>query len=269
MNKSLQERLQDARETLDHVTTALNRRPGALPSDVETAFRGIAAFGSDIRHCLEMANAREAAWRLLDRLEDKVDDDDMVPLGDSHAKFVHVRLIGVQAYLTTKWALADRITGMAGRLFCTPEVGFNSANPAQLVAHFVQKDRKKTTAGALYQSLQSSFGWPLGVSYAIRNHFVHDGGQMNGSDFFEGPSSAAEFRISAEGWSRIEKTARERYSVEPSFHRAGAAWPVSPHDDLRVVLRVCEREMDDALGVLLGTACKILLVHVGFMLGED
>jgi len=56
--------------------------------------------------------------------------------------------------------------------------------------------------------------------------------------------------------------------VDPSFHRAGATWPVSPRDDLRAVLRVCERETDDALGVLLGSACQTLLAHVGFMLGE-
>jgi hypothetical protein len=236
---------------------------------VETAFRDGAAFRTDIEHLLAMLETRQAAWKLLDGLEAKADADDLVPFGDTRAKFVHVRLIGVQAYLTTKWALADRITGMVGRLLCTPNVGLNGANPAQLVAHFVQKDRSKTTAGALYESLQSSFGWPVGVSYAIRNHFVHDGGQMNGSDFFEAPASAAGFRISADGWSHIEKTAQNRYSVDASLHRAGAAWPVSPRDDLRVVLRVCERETDDALGVLLGTACQTLLVHVGFMLGED
>ena len=269
MRRTLQARLQDAKGTLAHVTDVLGRKPGAVPSDVEAAFRIGAAFRSDIDHWLAMVDARDAAWRLLDELEAKADTDDLVPLGDSRAKFVHVRLIGVQAYLATKWALADRITGMAGRLLCTPDVGFNGANPAQLVAHFVQKDRKKTTAGALYESLRSSFGWPVGVSYAIRNHFVHDGGQMNGSDFFEAPASTAGFRISADGWSRIEKTAQDRYGVDASPHRAGAAWPVSPRDDLRVVLRVCERETDDALGVLLGTACRTLLVHVGFMLGED
>jgi hypothetical protein len=178
-------------------------------------------------------------------------------------------MIGVQAYLTTKWALADRITGMAGRILCTPEAGLNGASPPQLVSHFVQKDRKKMTAGALYDSLRSSFGWPVGISYAIRNHFIHDGAQVGGSDFFEASIPASAFRISVDGWARIEKTAQERYGVDASLHRTGATWPVSPRDDLRTVLNVCERETDDVLGVILGSACQTLLAHVGFMLGED
>jgi hypothetical protein len=46
-------------------------------------------------------------------------------------------------------------------------------------------------------------------------------------------------------------------------------WPTTPLDDLRVVLADCEREVDEALGVLLGSACRALALHVGFMLGED
>lgn len=91
---------------------------------------------------------------------------------------------------------------------------------------------------------------------------------MGGSDFFEGPASGAAFRISAEGWDRVEQQA-ESYGVERAFHRVGASWPGTPRDDLRVVLEVCEREMDDALGVLIGSACGSLLAHIGFMVGED
>jgi len=268
MTLVLRQRLDGAKKTLGQVDVALSRKPGALPADVEKAFRTIVDCRSDIDHWITMVDARAAAWQLLDRLELKADVDDLVPFGATRAKFVHVRLIGVQAYVATKWALADRITAMVGRVLCTPDAGFNGANPVQLVSHFVQKERKKTTAGALYDSLRCSFGWPVGISYAIRNHFVHDGGQMAGSDFFEGSTSASAFRISEEGWARIEKTAQERYVVDSSLHRAGATWPVSPRDDLRAVLRVCERETDDALGVLLGSACTTLLGHVGFMLGE-
>jgi len=268
MSPTLRQRLDGAKATLGQVDVALGRKPRALPSDVETAFRSVVNYRSDIDHWITMFDARTAAWELLDGLELKADADDLVPFGVTRAKFVHVRLIGVQAYVATKWALADRITGMVGRVLCTPDAGSNEASPAQLVSHFVQKDRNKTTAGALCKSLRSAFGWPVGISYAIRNHFVHDGGQMAGSDFFEASTSASAFRISHDGWSRIEKTAQEKYIVDSSFNRDEATWPVSPRDDLRAVLRVCEREIDDALGVLLGSACSTLLGHVGFMLGE-
>ncbi len=66
----------------------------------------------------------------------------------------------------------------------------------------------------------------------------------------------------------MEKTAEDNYGVERSFQSVCASWPSTPKDDLRDVLKVCEQEMDNALGVLLGSACNSLRVHVGLMIGE-
>jgi len=270
MSKTLQERLGDAKSVLDHVHAALGRHPTGLPQEVETSFRALIDYRTDIDHWLGMLEARAAAHQLLDALETQADADDCVPLGAACVKYQHVRLIGLQASVTTNWALADRITGMVGRILCTPEAGRNSVKPAELVSHFINRDNtRKTTAAALFESVRQAFGWPIGLSYAIRNHFVHDGAQIGGSDFFEGPSAASAFRISADGWDRVEKTAETTHRVDRSCHRVGAGWPSTPRDDLRVVLTVCEREMDDALGVLLGSACGSLRAHVAFMVGED
>jgi hypothetical protein len=114
-----------------------------------------------------------------------------------------------------------------------------------------------------FDSIRHTFGFPIGISYAIRNHFLHDGAHDAGTSFFEGPESHAAFRISATAWKRIEARATTRYGVERTFHRLGAGWPVTPLDDLRLVLADCEREVDDALGVLLGSACRSLAFHVG------
>ena len=270
MSKTLQERLCDAKSELDHVHAALGRHSAGLPREVEESFRKLVDYRTDIDHWLGMLEARAAACQLLDGLEAQANEEDCVPLGAMRVKYQHVRFIGVQAYITTNWALADRITGMVGRVLCTPAAGLNDVKPAELVSHFVNRDRTKTTtAAALFESVRQAFGWPIGISYAIRNHFVHDGAQIGGSDFFEGPSAASAFQISADGWDRVEKRAETEYRVDRSYHRAGANWPNTPRDDLRIVLTVCEREMDDALGVLLGSACGVLRAHVAFMVGED
>ena len=270
MSKTLQERLCAAQSSLDQVHAALGRHARGLPREVETLFRALIDHRTDIDHWLGMLEARAASFQLLDQLETKADADDCVPLGDARIKYQHVRFIGIQAYVTTNWALADRITGMVGRILCTPEAGRNVARPAEIVSHFVNRDNtKKTTAAALFESVRQAFGWPIGLSYTIRNHFVHDGAQINGSDFFEGLSAASGFRISADGWDRVERRAEADYRVDHSCHRAGASWPNTPRDDLRVVLSACEREMDDALGVLLGSACGSLRAHIAFMMGED
>lgn len=103
----------------------------------------------------------------------------------------------------------------------------------------------------------------------IRNLFVHDGARVSGIDFFAGTSYESAFRISDEAWKRIENRVQNEYRVDSSHHRVGANWPTAPTEDLRLLMRVCEREMDDALGILLGSACSSLRAHVGFMLGED
>jgi len=269
MSKSLQLRLNDAKLILEKVDELLRKQPGSLPSDAEDAFRSVANGRDDIDNWLTMIDARAAAMQLLAGLESTIDSNDMVPFGDSRAKFVHVRFVGVLAYVAINWALADRISELVGTVLCTPDAGSNPTSPVQLVSHFFQEDRKKKTASTLYKSLRSSFGWPVGLSYAIRNHFFHDGGQLNGFDFFEASESTSGFRVRKDGWARIESVARDRYHVDPTFHRLGKAWPVSPCDDLRDMLSVCERETDDALGVLLGTACNTLRGHVMLMTGQD
>jgi hypothetical protein len=269
MTKELDVRLQDTIAVLDRVHAALARNSGRLPVDVENSFRKVVNYRGDIEHCRGMMEARAAAAQLMQTLEKDVDTADCVLLGVSRVKYQHVRLISAQSYLTITWALADRITAMVGRVLCTPDGGFNEATPAQLVSHFVQKDRKKTTSGALFESIRQVFGWPIGLSYAIRNHFVHDGAQAAGSDFFEGPSAASGFRVSVDGLTRVEARAEGTYGVERGFLRTGASWPATPRDDLRLLLTACEREVDDALGVLIGSACATVLSHAGFMLGED
>ena len=270
MNKTLEERLRDAKGVLNDVNTAIGRHPGTLPAEAEDLFRKVVDFRSDIDHWIGMLRTSAAALQLLNDLESKADENDCVPLGDMRIKFQLIRFIGVQAYITTIWALADSITSLAGRVLCTPESGFNEVNLAKLSPHFIsQKRTKVTAAAAIYKSVSHAFGWPIGVFYAIRNHFVHECAQIWGSNFFEGPSAASAFRISVDGWRLIEDRATKVNGVDPSYLRPGVAWPTKPRDDLRIVLTVCQREMDAALGVLLGSACGSLRSHVGFMLDED
>ncbi len=265
MSKTLGDRLLQAKVVLKQVHALLAKHPALLPTDLGNSFRALSDYDAEIDHWIGMLDARAVARQFLDGLETRADANQNVTLGALSAKYHHVRLIGVQAYETTNWSIADSITAMVGRVLCTRAAAFQP----QLASHFVQKDRKTKTAAVVFDSVKEVFGWPVGISYAIRNHFVHRGGQVGSIDFFEGPLPASAFQISADGWDYIDRTARLEYEVDQSHHRAGASWPSNPTDDLRVLLAICEREMDDALGVLLGAACGSLLAHVGFMVGED
>lgn len=266
MSKPLKERLNNAKEALGKVDGALNRHAGRLRPDVEAQFRTIAAIGGNVDHWTQMFTARETARALLNDLERNADLNDDVPYGPSRAKFQTVRLLGIQAYLSAQWALADRLVDMAGQVLCNRNQLQDHRNAPQLLSHFVGgKGPESKTAAIVFSSLRQSFGWPIAISYALRNHFLHDGA---GGDFFDGPTAVAGFKVSTSGWTRIEDRVRE-YKVDRTCSRLAAALNPGAGDDLRRILDACAPEMDEALGVLVGTACHIALTHVGFMLGED
>jgi hypothetical protein len=138
--------------------------------------------------------------------------------------------------------------------------------PPQLVSHFVAgKGPEERAAAISFYSLRHSFGWPIAISYALRNHFLHDGA---GVDFFDGPTATSAFKISDRGWARVLERVKE-YSVNSTHSRLGTTWAPSAGDDLRKVLDICAPEIDEALGVLVGSACQVAMAHVGLMLGED
>ncbi|MCL2726084.1 MAG: hypothetical protein FWD69_16785 [Polyangiaceae bacterium] len=266
MNKTLSDRLTAVKTVLGKINGALAGHPEKLAQDVETQFEAIAAFASHVEHWNHLLDARDTARALLADLEKQADDNDNVRYGILKARFQTARLLGVQSYLAAQWSLADRLVAMAGTVLCIRNTLQDPKNQPQLVSHFVSgKGPESRTAAIVYDSLRHSFGWPIAVSYALRNHFLHDGA---GGDFFDGPTAASAFKISVDGWKRVEERARS-YTVNAAHSRLGSTWGPSAGDDLRTILDTCAIEIDETLGVLVGSACQMALVHLGFMLGED
>ncbi len=266
MSKPLAERLRIAKGDLVQIDRTIQTKAGVVRRVLDE-FKTLTAFAADIDHWLRLIETRTTARRMLTGLESQANAEDTVPFGDGRVGFQHARFIGVQAYLATKWAIADRISSMVAHVLSIRSQLNDPQKTPSLLTYFVRDDTKKYTAAMVFYSMKHTFGWPLEISYALRNHFCHDGGQLDGTNFFDGVSAASGFAISEDGWKRIEDRARD-HKVDPNHHRVGAGWPDTPRNDLRVVLDVCEREVDDALGVLVGSACKALASHIGFIIGE-
>lgn len=269
MSKRLTARLREAErefEKIDEIIASSHRSP---PGEVKLQFEKIGAFKTDIKYSIGLLEARAAAFSLLQSLPDQANPDDIVPFGKGSAKFEHVRLIGVQGYLTIKWALADRLTKIAAHALCVRGSLNNPQSPPQLVSHFIaNKGPEKQIAAVAFYSIRHSFGWPIVISYALRNHFVHDGGQLDGATFFEGPTAAAGFNISTQGWEHIEKRV-QAHGVTSLDSHLGSAWRPEAGSDLRNILKVCEQATDDALGILIGSAHRLASAHLGLLLDED
>lgn len=260
MTSKLEERLLVTRNTLVELDGYLDQQSKALPSDVRDRFKQMTAFASEVDGLITLLHAREEARGFLTDLEKQADEKDIVPYGAARAKFQHVRQIGVQGYLSLQWALADRLGTVASKILCDTQ-----GASCPLMSYFVLPARKNSTPAVLLESIRQPYGWPIGISYALRNVFHHEGAP----DFFAGHTALSKFAISEIGWKAAEFKVINEYKLESTHHHRLSIWPANPRDDLRAVLDICTLEMDDALGVLVGSASKMFASHVGYMLGQD
>ncbi|HND31233.1 MAG TPA: hypothetical protein PKY30_08975 [Myxococcota bacterium] len=267
MNSGLQRRLERAKADVQRVDSALMNRGEILPTTLRRELQeNHLPKLSCIRHWEHLIVAREQAWNGLVGLEGRAQEG-KVPFGEAMVAFHVVRFLMMQAYLSATWSLADHLTGVCAKIVCPKCQTKDPRTPVQLVSGFLKRDKVDTPA-SLSEPLRLCFGWPIGISYALRNYFIHDGA-LNPEDpltFFREETPDSGFMLTEDGWMTIENIAR-KYSVRPEQHRA--VWPSDPTADLRPVLAACEQDLDEALGLLLGTATKMMMAEVAILLDED
>ncbi len=208
-----------------------------------------------------LISARAAAWGALERIDTMVDADEMVELWGASVAFSDARMIIVQAYLSVSWSLVDMLTAAVGRFVCIEAVGKNRMKPAKMWEHFVRDGKSLPTD--LHGILSHGYGLPVAVSYALRNHFVHDGAQHDDQTFFEG--AGATFKVSDSGWQFLQRKVFDEYKVSATDTLAVERWPW-PLDDVREVLSICERELDAATALVVAHATRGFKLQVGLML---
>lgn len=263
--KTLKERIWDAKNRLDRAEKMLMRDRNMVSVKTLEHFQMILD-STPMEGWVQLLEARDMSEKWLRSLATLVDNNDQVQLGVNKMSYQHARFIGFQSWISTTWALADTITKMVGKVVCTSDVGKNDAMPARLLFNFIGGDRTKTVMGGLCESMEQ-FGWPVAMSYATRNFWIHAGSLVNGQTFFEGLTSTDGFRIATVVWTDLIKKAAKEYEVDSSHCRG--LWGFSKDVDALDFWSHCTKEMDVALGILLASACGSIEMHVGFMLGQD
>ncbi|MCE9583432.1 MAG: hypothetical protein K8T20_13180 [Planctomycetes bacterium] len=263
---NLSERLQNARKDLDAVQAALDSSPGKFLPQFSSKLQYMLQGRRDIDAIRSMLIAREAATDVLQGLDkdvEVVDGEDTVRFGTKRLKFADARLLAVQAYLSVTWSIADTIIDVIGPLLFNTDFAARASKP-KLAATFVQDTCK--VVNTLLISTKELFGWPIALGYVIRNLFLHEAGRNGDWTFFESPTAPLGFKVSDRGWNAVVR-ASQAYTVEFIHTRAPEAWPW-PQDDVRKLLLITTREMDEALGILLGTATQFLKTHVSMLVGD-
>jgi len=257
--KPLQEHILEAQSALEQVERAIDGK--SLSAPLMDHIRGLASRRSALSQASSLISARSAARAALARLDGSVDGDGKVELWGAPVAFADARMLLVQAYLSVSWSLVDMLTATVGRFVCIETVGKNEMKPAKMWEHFVKDGKSLPTD--LSGVLSHAYGLPVAVSYALRNHFVHDGGQYDDRTFFDGVGVT--FKVSDEGWQFLERKIFNEYRVGAGDSLAAEVWPW-PQDDLRKVLAICEREVDAATALVLVHATQSFKLQVGVML---
>jgi hypothetical protein len=188
MSSTFDDDLVRAKETLDQIDAALAARQGDLPRRVEQGLQRLLSARLHVESWRNLLNSREAATSFASGLELMVDADGRARFfggATSPIPFADARLFATQALVTSTWALADRVTAFVGPVLCTEKA---NKRPVQLVSHFVTRN-DTVGLGLVANSIRDTYGWPVKLSYMVRNYFVHDGGLGEAGSCFQSPSA--------------------------------------------------------------------------------
>lgn len=250
----LRERLLTAAADLERVATAVARGGGTpLVGGAMGALERAAAGATGLRNAAGLLDHRQACWDALVAVRDQSDEaNDMSEIAGIQMSFEHARYLTTQAYLASTWAVADQVSRVAGRIMCTEDPLKNAAKTPNLWKEFISSG--KTAPWLTVEVLQECFGWPIAISYIVRNHFTHEGGVGDGWEFFESRAVTSGFAVSDGAWRYLTKKAGSgNYRVSPAQCRAG---PVDPDGRRKLdqILENCHREMDVVLGIIARTS---------------
>lgn len=203
----LKKRIIDSQQRLADLEITLAAEAGNINHEINEYFGTIIQCRHDYEYWLGMLAARNDAKEFLANMKQKEEIPVSIEAGyfniftqPKTIRFHNARLLGIQAYIIATWSLAENITEFAGKIMCAK---MNKNKSAQFIGNFINKKEKEKndantkeekmpypSARLFHEIIKNNYGWALGISYAIRNSFVHDGGVSYGNNMFKSKDSA-------------------------------------------------------------------------------
>ncbi len=241
--------LKQASEDLRWVGDAIARvgPAGTLSKESNEFFQMGHQLAVQLEHAKALLPVRETALRALLAFPKQVSktSPDLFIYNGIDVAFKLGRYLLFQSYAVTTWALYDTLSKVSGFLCTNDEVSKNTVKPVKLYENFLQG--KNTVGARVYDHLKGGYGWPISVSYKIRNWLAHDGHCHEGSEMFryDSPYAATEFEMLESAWEIVIKGCKGY----PSQTRLTPFPEVKTN--LAAGLQTCHAEIDEALAFLL------------------
>lgn len=193
---------------------------------------------------------------------------DNTPLYPSSVSLKHRRMMYMQGYCATSWAIYDTITECIGKFILTDNITAAQCFP-RLSEHILQtrqeENKSKDCLGfRMSRIFKISYGYPIMLFYNLRNVYVHDN-PFSVKNIFahDAPISEDEcFELTDDATQKI-KSRLQTAQIIPSYSRVDEMqWS---RKDIRELLKLCENEVDDGVAILLNwgvESVKSQVLHV-------
>ncbi len=264
---TLKQAIEEACRDLDWITEAVATTlpTGTLSKESYEFFQRSSRLSLQVRHSKELLPVRDAALTALLGFPDQVSaaSPGLFLYNGLDVTFKVGRFLLFQNYCVTTWALYDTLAKVAGLLCCTDEVAKNSAKPVKLYDDFLQG--KNCVGGRVRDHLKGAYGWPIAVSYKVRNWLAHDGHCHEGVELFkyELPASSSEFEMLDKAWDVLKDTIK----AAPDQTRLQPFPDVT--SNLARGLETCHHEVDEAVAFLLTWSTGIVKLQASMLFSRD
>jgi len=231
-------------------------------------------WAKEVQDAKELIDVRQSALTMVKNLPNSLDsrNPQNVLFQGQSIPFYHARLLALQSYIATAWAIYDSVSKVAGRLVCVDSVAKNEGKSPKLPEDFLgDKDNKdKDKVGArMHKHLKDSYGWPIGFSYAIRNWLLHNGNASDGVELFSNRQvSPKPYEIADDAWIKLDTKCRDQYKTNDTQTRRNESWPWH-QDELEKLLEILQEEVDDAVGILILWAAESIKSQATLLLIRD
>ena len=215
-----------------------------LPQDCYATWKDIASVKELLKGTKPLFPVKSKAWAALTDLNRQhlcLPDQDQVTTFEEKR---HLVLVG---YNAVSWSIYDRMANICGRLVAINTISTKPQKNPKLVENIMKINDKENVVGVTIQNLiLHAYGWPIKVSYMIRNWLVHEGFERGTIKLFDN----APFEISSSARDLIEKEITDD-KVERSFSCLQNT--VDPWDkgDLIEILEKYHEEIDTMFTSLL------------------
>lgn len=222
-------------------------QPGSetkLPAACREQWIKRASMHSSLRLTAELIDARTNAWNNFSSLKDSTSrEDNKVTFGSLRMDYAIARHLSLVCYMTTTWAVYDRLANICGRLASTSEISSNPKQNPKVCEQFLHE--KGALGFEANHHIKHAYSWPLKVSYKIRNWVAHEGFEQSGIPLFAGNNVEDGFLIHPKAAELIENTCEHR-NIEGAIAMCciSAAEEAWPKRDLMAILPSYHSEND-------------------------